>query len=353
VGVIFSTSQATATQTIAPLSTSVIYQTSVLTAAAGTAAATASPYFPYATTSYSSATGASAPAAQNSKSGLGVGAIVGIAIGGLAIILIAILVAFLLWRRRRKQPSALPPEPKTTTVQELGANNWRPDGKEVKSMTTTSVMFTPELSAEQAIYAANYEKVPLVPAVSSDPRYPSNQLTPMEPNSVHQLSPSSASTELAAVIPSEVAASTPSEYGPPYNGIPKVDSTLHSHITSPVSELGNAPYEIQHELSASPYMTSYSPGAGHLGSTARELSSSPTLRAAVPYSEPHIPASTGVVAGPVDDEADDAELNRMKAEIEAVRAEKERVLRLQALEERERELSRKIVNRELSKGAGS
>jgi len=58
-----------------------------------------------------------------------------------------------------------------------------------------------------------------------------------------------------------------------------------------------------------------------------------------------------MVAGPVDGEADDMELNRMKAEIEAVRAEKERVL--QALEERERELSRKIVNRELSKEAGS
>jgi hypothetical protein len=36
-----------------------------------------------------------------------------------------------------------------------------------------------------------------------------------------------------------------------------------------------------------------------------------------------------------------------------VRAEKERVLNLQALEERECELSKKIVNRELSKGAGS
>jgi hypothetical protein len=59
------------------------------------------------------------------------------------------------------------------------------------------------------------------------------------------------------------------------------------------------------------------------------------------------------VAGPVDDGADDAELNRMKAEIEAVRAEKERVLQLQALEERERELSRKIISRELSKGTGS
>jgi len=166
-----------ATQAGASPSTSVRYQTSVFTAADGTTAP-ASPYFPYATTSYSSAadaqpvtsnTAVSAPAAQNPKGGLGIGEIVGIAIGGLVLILIAILVAFLLWHRRRKQPSALPPEPKTT-VQELGANNLRPDDeKEVKSMTTTSVMFTPELSAEQAMYAANYEKIPLVPAVSSDP----------------------------------------------------------------------------------------------------------------------------------------------------------------------------------------
>jgi hypothetical protein len=51
-----------------------------------------------------------------------------------------------------------------------------------------------------------------------------------------------------------------------------------------------------------------------------------------------------------DEDAEDPELERMKAEIEVVRAEKERVRQLQALEERERELSRKIVNRELSRG---
>jgi hypothetical protein len=68
-----------------------------------------------------------------------------------------------------------------------------------------------------------------------------------------------------------------------------------------------------------------------------------------------IPISTatgGAVAGPVDVGEGDPELSRMKAGIEAVRAEEERVLHLQALEERERELSRKIDNRELSKGAG-
>lgn len=52
-------------------------------------------------------------------------------------------------------------------------------------------------------------------------------------------------TELAAVVPSEVTASTraTSEYGAPYHGVVEADSTRQSHITSPVSELGNNPYE--------------------------------------------------------------------------------------------------------------
>jgi hypothetical protein len=78
----------------------------------------------------------------------------------------------------------------------------------------------------------------------------------------------------------------------------------------------------------------------------QELSSFPGARAAVPFSEPHISTATGgAAAGPVDVGAGDPELSRMKAEIEAVRAEKERVPHLQALEESERELSRKINNR--------
>lgn len=101
-------------------------------------------------------------------------------------------------------------------------------------------------------------------------------------------------------------------------------------------------------------MTSYSAGTGQLGSTVRELSSSPAPPAVGPFSEPHTSApAKGAVAGPVEDGAEDAELNRMKAEIEAVRAEKERVLHLQALEERERGLDRKIVHRELSQETGS
>lgn len=243
-------------------------------------------------------------------------------------------------------------------MQELGANSRRPDvQKEFKPMMTTNVAYAPELSAEQAMHATSYEKKPFVPVVSSDPRYPSHQLSPMEPNSVHKLSPSSANTELAAVVPSEVARSVraTSGYGSPYHSYAEADYTHQSHtVTSPVSELGSAPYEFQHELSASLYMTSSSSVMGQSASATQELSSSPAPRTSATLSVPHTSAAAAAaMAGTDDGEVEDAELNRMKAEIEAVRAEKERVLHLQALEERERELSRKIVNRELSKGAGS
>jgi hypothetical protein len=91
---------------------------------------------------------------------------------------------------------------------------------------------------------------------------------------------------------------------------------------------------------------------GHPVTAAQELSSSPAARPAATLPTAYASETVAGVASGADD-AEDVELNRMKAEIEAVRAEKERVLHLQALEEKERELSRKIVNRELSKGAGS
>lgn len=47
------------------------------------------------------------------------------------------------------------------------------------------------------------------------------------------------------------------------------------------------------------------------------------------------------------DDADGAELERMEKEIEALRIEKDRVRQLADMEARERELSRRIVEREL------
>jgi hypothetical protein len=322
------------------------------------------------TQSASSNTIAPAPTAEDSKGGLGVGAIVGIAVGAVAVVIMALLVAFLLWRRRRKHqpsPAVLPPD--TSTVQELSANNRRPDvAREVKPSTMTEVVFTPELSAEQAAYATNYEKKSFDPAVSNDAQYPSNQLNPLPPKSAVQVSPSLAKTELAAVMPSEVPGSSgaPPEYGPPYHhggggggggaAVEADSSTRQSNIISPaISELGYPSYDSHHELSASPYMASYFPPP----SRAELSSSSPSspyhpLGAAMPSSEAY-PIATATGSAPLgpyaDAGAEDSNLNRMKTEIEAVRAEKERVLHIQALEERERELSREIVSRELLRGA--
>jgi hypothetical protein len=317
------------------------------------------------TQSVSFNTNAPAPTANDSKGGLGVGAIVGIAVGAVAVVAIALLVAFLLWRRGRRQqlpPAVLPPD--ASRVRELPANNRQPDtASDVKSSTMAEVFFTPELSAEQAMYAAHYEKKSFNPAVSNDAQYPLNQLNPLPPMSTSQVSPSSTKAELAAVLPSEIPG-YPLEYGPPYHrgggeeeggaAVEADSSTRQSNIISPaISELGYPLYDSHHELSASPYMASHHPPPPQ-----SELSSSPSSpyypRAAVSPSEiyPIATATGSAPLGPYADvEAEDAKLNRMKAEIEAVRTEKERVLHLKALEDRERELSREIVSRELLRGA--
>jgi hypothetical protein len=160
VGEDFSTSQlgATATQAQALSTTVTAYQTSVPAGAAYTSTASLSAYFPYASTlattisSTSNAAGAQsaatypaapAPADQTSSSGPGTGEIVGSVLGAIAVVLIFAIFAFLYWRRTRKQSCAFPPETTTTTVQEFGENNWRPDlDKEVKPMTTTKMLYS-------------------------------------------------------------------------------------------------------------------------------------------------------------------------------------------------------------------
>jgi hypothetical protein len=197
-------------------------------------------------------------------------------------------------------------------------------------------------------------------------QYPFNQPNLLPPKSVVQVNPSSAKTELAAVTLSEVPGSprAPLEYGPPYHHggggggvvVEADSSTRQSNIISPAtSEPGYPSHDSHQELSASPHIASYFPPP----SRAELSSSSPSppyypLGAAMPPSEAYpIATATGSTPlGPyVDAGAEDSNLNRMKAEIEAVRAEKERVLHIQALEERERELSREIVSRELLRGA--
>jgi hypothetical protein len=90
------------------------------------------------------------------------------------------------------------------------------------------------------------------------------------------------------------------------------------------------PHGFQHKFSTSPSVTSSSPIPAAF--TAQELSSSPAPGPAATLSAPHTPlAAMGEIAVTGDDDAEDPELERMKAEIEAVRAEKEHVRQLQAL----------------------
>lgn len=356
----------TATRAPALLSTSVAFKTSIAVAGPGftantqPATATTSTSSPGATKFITSAStvGAlpvnsngptSVPTTQTSNNSISGGAIAGVVVGGIIVVLLAFLAIVFLRCQRRKKASKLPSE--TTTVHEVESNGRKsPDTEtDVIPMTTSSVLFTPELSAEQTTYAASYEKRPIVLEERADSRYGSYPLSPPDP-SAHELSPS-ANTEMATVAPSEAAASTraPPDYGPSHHGIAEADSAHQSHIVSPhVHELGNTSF--QHELSTSPYVTSSPPIPAQSAFTAHELSSSPAPRPAATLSAPHTSLAPVGKAVTGDKEAEDLELKRMKAEIEAVRAEKERVKQLQALEERERELSRKIVNRELSRG---
>lgn len=83
----------------------------------------------------------------------------------------------------------------------------------------------------------------------------------------------------------------------------------------------------------------------HVLNPAQELNSSPSSQKTQPViGGIGVGGSSSVAKEP----KDDAELERMKNEIERLRVEKERIKSLQAIEERERELSRKIVERELS-----
>ena len=62
-----------------------------------------------------------------------------------------------------------------------------------------------------------------------------------------------------------------------------------------------------------------------------------------------VPATADVSSSALpDNDGEDAELTQMKEEIEALRVQKERVRQLQDIEMRERELRRRIVERELA-----
>jgi hypothetical protein len=192
--------------------------------------------------------------------------------------------------------------------------------------TVTSTKYPPELPDEPAIAEPQYTKAVSVPELPQDQR-----LAPI---------PAPAYTEIAAVVPSEIDTASPrmTEYATPHHGFADVNSTAPSApaIAPPMSELENPSFAIYHELPTSPEP------AASTSASAHEPSSQPSLMAA-----PAAAASSSAAG-------EDAELNRMKADLEALRIKKARVQELQDMETRERELSRMIVDRELgaSRGGG-
>lgn len=240
-------------------------------------------------------------------------------------VFLAILGAFLVWRRKRNKARAPPADIGPASEHEaVGGDSYifEKDSKTAPPTTTTTVTaikYPPELRDELARPEPTY-KGPISPVDSPQP----------------PLSPSPAYVEAAGPVPAEIDSSTQptSAHGHaiPHPGLAEADSTVLSHnITSPLSEL-EQPSLIYHELpTASPPQ---SPPSG--------LASSSSAAAYPAY-------APGPLSGnPVGDaEADDPELVRMKADLEALRAEKEQVQRLQSIEAREKELSRRIVDREL------
>lgn len=129
----------------------------------------------------------------------------------------------------------------------------------------------------------------------------------------------------------------------PHHRAAEVDPTPVSPQTATpartVSELENPSFVIYHELPTSPHVPDSSP-VSHAAAHKPSSSSQPTHTS--------VPVTADVSSSALpDNDGEDAELTQMK-EIEALRVQKERVRQLQDIEMRERELRRRIVERELA-----
>jgi hypothetical protein len=249
---------------------------------------------------------------------------------GVGVIFFAVL-AFLLWHRQRHLPNTTPAN--TARVPEDQIARDEPFEKDAKAATTITsiapITYPPEPPSEHAQLDSNYKSL----------------ISPADSQYYPPLSPSPAYTEIAnTVAVAEIDTlhrhqQHTSGHQIPHMGFIEADSTPLSHkITSPASEL-EGPSFTYHELpTASP--------------SAHELASSSSAAAAAAATAPWKGGQGEAEEGGGGEEGEDLELARMKAEIEALRAEKEREKRLLIIEARERELSRKIVERELQGASG-
>jgi hypothetical protein len=252
---------------------------------------------------------------------------------GVGVIFFAVL-AFLLWHRKRHLPNTTPAN--TARVPEDQIARDEPFEKDAKAATTITsiapITYPPEPPSEHTQLDSNYKSL----------------ISPADSQYYPPLSPSPAYTEIAnTVAAAEIdTLHRHQQHTPghqiPHTGFIEADSTPLSHkITSPASEL-EGPSFAYHELPTA-------------GPSAHELASSPSAAAAAtaPWKGGQGEAKEGGGGEEGGEEGEDLELARMKAEIEALRVEKEREKRLMDIAARERELSRKIVERELRGAGGS
>jgi hypothetical protein len=246
------------------------------------------------------------------------------------VVLLAILLAAKLWRRKVNRAKAFASETaKITEDNAAGGQVFEKDSKTAPTTRVIEIKSSPNPSEGDTTTELEY---------MYKPSNPSNKF-PYQP-----LGSSPTYVEIAGPVPSEI--DTTHRHGVglqiPQQGFVEADSIPFSHnITSAPSELEDLSYTVYHKLSSSPKIPSLPPPLSlhHLstsanGSTASTSSILPTN----PYAMSHTRNR--------EEDRQDLELSRMKTEIEALKKEKELVQHLQDIESRERELRRKIVERE-------
>jgi hypothetical protein len=278
-------------------------------------------------TQYFPSTQTQNPGFQSTTASLPTGAKVGIAVATIALILFLIILAVLLWRRKVNKGKT--PASEAATVTEEGAAEshiFEKDAKTAPVTTVAKIDYSPE-PADLEI-AGRVEDI-----------YKGSELPTELP-----LSPSPVYAEVAGPVPSEIDTSRQhiARWASPQPGFVEVDSIPLSHnITSLPSELEDPSYTVYHQASSSPKIPSLPPSQSLplSSASAQEPTSSTSSTLPIPpYSELHTTNR--------DTDGEDLELSRMKAEMEALKKEKELVQQLQSIEARERELSRKIAERE-------
>jgi type II secretory pathway pseudopilin PulG len=270
------------------------------------------------------------PDSLSENDNLPTGAKVGIAVGVIAVVLLAILLAAILWRRKINRAKASASE--TANITEGNATEGQVFEKDSKTAPTTRV-----IEIKSSLNPSDVDST-TEPQHTYRPSNPPNEF-PRQP-----LGSSPRYVEIAGPVPSEIDTTHQHRAGWEISqqGFVEADSIPSSqNITSVPSELEDSSYAVYHQHSSSPKIPSLpSPQSLHHSSTSANepTSSTSSVLPTTPYAISHTRNREG--------DTEDLELSRMKTEIEALKKEKELVQHLQDIESRERELRRKIVERE-------